>query len=181
MTSHATGPVHMPNSQPLSRPYYFSGKLLTVDDLTQEQTYVIEKFKRHNRSLHGFGVVSGLRVTTDSGKIKISAGMALDCEGNEILVPSDQTLPPPSFGAKVAFVSIKYAEQCAGGIPPDKPATIIESFELLFTTDNQNSGHRHLRARWLTCGKDHCLTLAKVRQLATGWRVDRRYRTPKIK
>ena len=169
----------MPN--PLSRPHYFSGKLLTVDDLNQEQTYVIEKFKRHNRHLHGFGVVSGLKVSTGGGKIRISAGVALDCAGNEIIVPSEQTLPPPAFGSKVAFVSIKHNECGEGVIPPGQPATIVESFELIFTTDNQNKGHRHLKARWLTCGKIHGLTLARIRQGATGWRVDRGYRTPEIR
>ena len=171
----------MPNSTPLSRPRYFTGKLLTADDFNQEQTYVVEKFKRHNRSLHGFGVVSGLRVTTSKGKIKVSAGMALDCEGNEIIIPSDQTLSPPAFDSKVAFVTVKYSEHFEGVIPPDEPATIVESFKLIFTMDNQNRGHRHLKARWLTCGKTHGLTLAKIRQGETGWRVDRSYRTPVIK
>ena len=171
----------MPNSQHLSRPRYFSGRLLTVDDFNQEQTYVIEKFKRHNRSLHGFGVVSGLHVKTETGQIKISAGMALDCEGNEIVVPSDQTLPPPSSGSNVAFMNVKYSENCEGITPLGEPPTIVESFELFFTTDNQNSSHRHLRARWIACGAAHGLTLAKLRRVATGWRVDRRYRTPQIK
>jgi len=171
----------MPNFAHLSRPHYFSGKLLTDQDLNQEQTYFIEKFKRHNRSLHGFGVVFGLKVSTDAGKVKIGAGMALDCEGNEIIIPSDQTLPPPAFDSKAAFVTVKYREHCEGVTPPGEPSSIVESFELIFTPDNQNRGHRHLKARWLSCGKDHGLTLAKIRQGKTGWRVDRRYRTPKIK
>ena len=171
----------MPNLVHLSRPHYFSGKLLTDQDLNQEQTYFIERFKRHNRSLHGFGVVFGLKVSTDKGKVKISAGMGLDCEGNEIIIPTDQTLPPPSFDSKVAFVTLKYSEDCEGVMPAGKPSSIVESFELIHTTENQNSGHRHLKARWLSCGKDHGLTLAKIRQGKTGWRVDRRYRTPKIK
>ena len=171
----------MPNIVHLSRPHYFSGKLLTDQDLNQEQTYFIEKFKRHNRSLHGFGVVFGLKVSTDKGKVKVSAGMGLDCEGNEIIIPSDQTLPPPALDSKVAFVTVKYSEDCEGVMPVGKPSSIVESFELIFTTDNQNRGHRHLKARWLSCGKDHGLTLAKLRQGKTGWRVDRRYRTPKIK
>ncbi|HKO63101.1 MAG TPA: hypothetical protein VJV03_18210 [Pyrinomonadaceae bacterium] len=170
----------MPNS-PLSRPHYLAGKLLTADDFHQEQTYVIEKFKRHNRSLHGFGVVFGLRATTGAGKIKISAGMALDCEGNEIIIPSEQTLPPPAFDSKVAFITVKYSEHCEGVVPTDEPAAIVESVEFIFTTDNQNKGHRHLKARWLTCGKVHGLTLAKLRKGQTGWQVDRSYRTPQIK
>lgn len=171
----------MPHFAQLSRPHYFSGKLLTEQDLNQEQTYFIEKSKRHNRSLHGFGVVSGLKVTNDGGKVKISAGMALDCEGNEIIIPCDQFLPAPAFDLKIAFITLKYREQCEGVTPPGEPSSIVESFEVIFTTDNQNTGHRHLKARWLSCGKDHGLTLAKFRQGKTGWRVDRRYRTPKIK
>ncbi|HEY5885802.1 MAG TPA: hypothetical protein VIT88_14020 [Pyrinomonadaceae bacterium] len=171
----------MPNSQPLSRPHYFSGRLLTEDDFNQEQKYFIDKFKRHNRSLHGFGVISGLKVTAEAGKIKVSAGMALDCEGNEIVVPSDQTLPKPALNSKIAFVTLKYKEFGEGRTSLGEPSSIVESFDLTFTTDNQNSGHRHLRARWLTCGKVHGLTVAKIRLGSTGWRVDRRYRTPKIK
>ena len=171
----------MPNSPHLSRPRYFTGKLLTADDLNQEQTYFIDKFKRHNRSLHGFGIVSGLHVATESGKIKITAGVALDCEGNEIIVPSDQTIAAPSSASNIEFVNVKYVEFCEGLTPLDEPSTIVESFELFFTPDNQNGGHRHLRARWLTCGAAHGLTIAKLRRGATGWRVDRRYRTPQIK
>src|SRR5688500_10075771 len=171
----------MPNLVHLSRPHYFSGKLITEKDLNQEQTYFIEKFKRHNRSLHGFGVVFGLKVSTDKGKVKISAGMALDCEGNEIIIPSDQTLPPPSFDSKSAFVTLKDSERCEGVVSAGEPSNNVESFELIFTIDNQNKGHRHLIARLLSCDKDHGLTLAKIRQGKTGWRVDRRYRTPKIK
>ena len=171
----------MPNFVHLSRPHYFSGKLLTEQDLNQEQTYFIEKCKRHNRSLHGFGVVSGLKVTIDGGRVKISAGMALDCQGNEIIIPGTQLVPSPVIDSKVAFVTLKYNERCEGVMPEGEPSSIIESFELMFTTDNQNEGHRHLKARWLSCGKDHGLTLAKIRQGTTGWRVDRRYRAPKIK
>lgn len=171
----------MPNSQPLSRPHYFSGKLLTVEDLTQEQTYTIEKFKRHNRSLHGFGVVSGLKVTTDAGKITVSAGMALDCEGNEIVVPSNQTVPASALDSAVAFVTLKYSERREGIVPLNEPALITEAFELIVAKNNENSGHRHEKARWLSCGKVHGLTLAKIRRGEKGWRVDRRYRAPVIK
>jgi len=171
----------MPNSQPLSRPHCFSGKLLTVEDLTQEQTYVIEKLKRHNRSLHGFGVVFGLRVTIDAGKIKISSGMALDCAGNEIVIPSDQSLSPPPVDWRVAFVTVKYGERCEGVVQQNEPSAVVEAFELILAKDNENRGHRHERARWLSCGKVHGLTVAKIKRVEKGWRVDRRYRPPVIK
>ena len=171
----------MPNSRPLTRPNFFYGKLLTVEDLTQEQTYFIEKSKRHNRSLHGFGIVSGLKVSTDAGKIKITAGMALNCEGNEIVICSDQSLAVPANNLDVAFVNVKYSERYEGVIPSGEPAAITESFELSLGKDNENRGHRHERSRWLSCGNPHALTLAKLRRGGGGWRVDRRYRAPVIK
>ncbi len=171
----------MPKSLPLSRPHYFSGKLLTVEDLTQEQTYVIEKLKRQNRSLHGFGVVFGLRVTTDAGRIKISSGMALDCAGNEIVIQSDQTLSPPPVDLKVAYVTVKYSECFEGVVQQDEPSAIVEAFDLILGKDNENRGHRHERARWLSCGKVHGLTVARIKRVEKGWRVDRRYRPPVIK
>jgi len=171
----------MSNSQPLTRPNFFYGKLLTVDDLTQEQTYFLDKSRRHNRSLHGFGIVSGLAVSTEAGKIKISAGMALDCEGNEIVICSGQALPVSALKLDVAFLNVRYTERYEGVIPPGEPAAITESFELSLEKDNENRGHRHDRGRWLSCGKPHALTLAKLRRSPGGWRVDRRYRSPVTK
>ena len=171
----------MSNSSPLTRPNFFYGKLLTVEDLAQEQTYFLEKFKRHNRSLHGFGIVSGLKVSTDAGNIKVTAGIALDCEGNEIVICSDQSLAVPALNLNVAFVNVKYSERDEGLIPPGEPAAITESFELSLGKDNENRAHRHERSRWLSCGNPHALTLARLRRSAGGWRVDRRYRAPVAK
>jgi len=64
----------MAESHSLERPRFFTGKLLTTEDLALEQQYFREKLRRHNRSLHGFGIVSGLKVTTVSGKIAVDAG-----------------------------------------------------------------------------------------------------------
>ncbi len=41
---------------------YFYGQMLGVSDLQSEQDYFREKLKLHNRCLHGYGVVCGLRV-----------------------------------------------------------------------------------------------------------------------
>ena len=80
----------------LKRPHFFTGKLLTSADFELEQNYSIEKFKRHNRNLHGFGIVSGLEVGSSSGQILVKPGMALDCAGNEIVVPAPQAVEPPN-------------------------------------------------------------------------------------
>jgi hypothetical protein len=55
----------------LERPRYFARQLLTPVDLTLEQQYFRDRLRRHNRLLHGWGVVCGLAVCrvpeTDDG------------------------------------------------------------------------------------------------------------------
>ena len=46
----------------IERNRYFAGQLLDETDLTEEQLYFREKNRRHNRLLHGWGIVSGLGV-----------------------------------------------------------------------------------------------------------------------
>lgn len=71
----------------LERLNYFTGQVLTVDDLNAEQDYFLARLRRHNRYLHGWGVVSGLTVSVNnSTKLMIESGLAIDCQGNEITV-----------------------------------------------------------------------------------------------
>ncbi len=172
-------------SQSFKRPNCFSGRLLTSEDFELEQRYFREKFKLHNRSLHGFGIVSGLNVTVDSGKIVIEPGLALDCEGNELVIDARQSIvAPASCDSGATYLTVRFVERGADFVPGgagEQPAAIVESFELGFATENSNRSHRHLRARWLACGQPHALTIAKLRRGAHGWRVDRAYRPPKIK
>lgn len=58
---HANAPcATVPQFDRLS---YFYGQMLHARDLQREQAYFREKLKLHNRCLHGWGVVCGLRVT----------------------------------------------------------------------------------------------------------------------
>jgi hypothetical protein len=175
----------MSGSQSFKRPNFFSGRLLTPEDFKLEQQYFREKSKLHNRSLHGFGIVSGLNVTLDSGHIVVEPGLALDCEGNELVIDVAQSIVlPPGSDSRTIYLNVRFAEVgidrtvVLGG---EEFASIIESFELEFATENSNRSHRHLRARWLACGQPHALTIAKLRRGAHGWHVDRGYRPPKIK
>lgn len=170
----------------LVRPHFFSGRLITADDLKQQQDYNREKLKRHNRSLHGFGIVSGLKVTIQAGTIVIGPGTAIDCEGNEIVVEATQELsPPPAIEDRhVAYVGVRYVEKFCDSVATPKgeeALRIREGYEIVSGHENHNSGHKHLRARWLACGTSHPLVIAKLRRGPQGWRVDRRYRAPAIK
>lgn len=79
----------MKNNQYIAgeRNRYFSGKLMTVRDFENEQTYFNDKRRLGNRLLHGTGVVSGLGVLlVDNQSFSLEAGMALDYLGREIVV-----------------------------------------------------------------------------------------------
>ncbi len=176
----------MAESDSLQRPRFFNGKLLTAEDLASEQQYVLDKLKRHNRSLHGFGIVSGLRVTTNSVKVAVDPGLALDCQGNEIVIETVHLLSPPATveNSRSVYVNIRYTLDRVDSLSTDggaEASTIKESFEIQLEGENLNRGHRHARARWLACGKPHALTIAKLKQSAQGWRVDRSYRPPTVK
>lgn len=82
----------------IQRPRFFNGQLLTDVDLKTGLDYVIEKNKLHNRYLHGWGVVCGLKVKCypccqghgSSGKVVVEPGYAIDCCGNDIVVCKEQ-------------------------------------------------------------------------------------------
>jgi hypothetical protein len=169
----------------LKRPRFFSGKLITPEDLALEQQYFLKRLKRHNQTLHGFGIVFGLKVTVNAGQIVVEPGLALDCEGNELAIDALQSIvPPPPGESRTLYLNVRFVDvgtdliQIAGG---EEPSTITESFDLALAQENSNRGHRHLHARWLACGKCHALTIAKLRHNSQGWRVDRGYRPPVIK
>lgn len=79
---------------PIERIRYFARQLLDAADLTEEQEYLREKARRHNRMLHGWGVVSGLCVQSAEGRgeLKVGPGYALDSYGNEIVVDDEVTV-----------------------------------------------------------------------------------------
>jgi len=75
----------------LTRVNYFNRQLLTADDMTTERDYFLQKLRRHNRFLHGWGVVCGLTVTpaptsTAPWCVQIGSGYALGPYGDEIFV-----------------------------------------------------------------------------------------------
>jgi hypothetical protein len=174
----------------LKRNRFFSGKLLTQQDLELEQDYFRERLKRHNRYLHGFGVVFGLKVSKRGRTtIIVSAGLAIDCQGNEIVVPEplELTLPDSELGNSL-FLSITFIDRETDPIPAVglncsgmENSRIEESAAPIFGKANANQGHRHFRGRWLACGKSHELTIAKLRLSSGHWRIDRRHHPPLIK
>jgi hypothetical protein len=73
----------------LERARYFARQLLSAADLTADQQYVQAKLRRHNRLLHGWGVVCGAGVRAVPGKewtVVVEPGYLLGPQGDEILI-----------------------------------------------------------------------------------------------
>src|SRR3954467_14225095 len=70
------------------RTRYFPRQLVAAADLTQDQIYFREKSRRHNRLLHGWGIVCGVEVRASKapGSVDVNAGYVLGPLGDEIVV-----------------------------------------------------------------------------------------------
>ena len=122
------------NGAGLDRVRFFARQLLTADDLIAEQAYFRQKLRRHNRFLHGWGAVCGLKVTAAPStkipwRVKIDGGYALGPWGDEIYVaepvcfdlttcvdslpdpcePNQPPKPVPPQSGKV-YLAIRYVE-----------------------------------------------------------------------
>ena len=97
---------------------YFTGKYMTARDFQGEQQYFLSRRQLHNRVLHGWGIVCGLRVIKHPDKecakrwVVVRAGIALDCCGRELVLRTDtpfelplpelETAPPTGAGQALA-------------------------------------------------------------------------------
>jgi hypothetical protein len=73
----------------LERVHFFSRQLITAEDMTAEQEYFRQKLRRHNRYLHGWGVVCGFQVaaaptSTHPWRVQICPGYLITPQGDEI-------------------------------------------------------------------------------------------------
>src|SRR5262245_47155972 len=109
----------------LARPDYAPGSYLGSRDLLAGQHYLHQRLRRHNRHLHGWGVVCGLRVVParDPGRpwaVHVCPGYALGPYGDEIEVPAPVivdlrdylwTRPPQRRTVSLAYLGIRSAEE----------------------------------------------------------------------
>lgn len=151
------------------RPNYFSGKLLTVDDVRQEQNYHIEKHRRHLRNLHGFGTVSGLQVEVDAngGTIAITPGLAIDARGREVQLNEDVTLTMPAATSSPTLVLVGYVERYVDPVPASdgtEASRVEEGCRISLGADPGESG----------------VAIARLVRETAGWRVDRSFVPPRV-
>jgi hypothetical protein len=84
---------------------------MAARDFSVEQEYFLSRHRLHNRVLHGWGVVCGLRVVHHPDPecrkrwVVVKAGIGLDCCGREVVLFEDRAFelplpaPPPEAGS----------------------------------------------------------------------------------
>ena len=130
----------------MGRPSFSLGGYVTAADLHKDQKYRQRRQQCHNRFLHNWGIVCGLRVVPAQDPARpwavlVCPGYAIDCCGREIEVPEAAKLDirehlwkRPSSSSKqfhpslaaatrpTAYVAVRYAEELVHPIPAPQPA-----------------------------------------------------------
>lgn len=162
----------------LERTRFFAGRILTAEDLEREQRYQIERARRHHRFLHGWGVVAGLDVRIESEvAVRVGPGLAIDCAGNEIVLPSATNLPITGCAATL-YVAIRYLELEMQPMPVPgseaAPSLVREAAQLLLLETHPAARHRGMGPGTPGCGQSHAVALAALRRHSRdGWTVRR--------
>ena len=145
------------------RPRYFSGRVLTPDDLTAEQEYHLAAHRRHLQRLHGFGIVDGLKVTlgTSGDTFTVEPGTAIDGHGREIQLREPVTAGIPDSTSTPARLVVEYAERAVDAVPgtqDDGPewSRIEEGCRVVLANDS--------------CA--HEVTIARLIRDQNNWRAD---------
>lgn len=162
------------------RVHYFHGKVLSAEDFTAEQEYLLDKFRRHNRYLHGVGVVNGLEVSISGDasagwKVIVSPGYALDPWGREIVIPASHEQAIACID-KATYVCLHYAERETDPSPVVGEVGDAELFEHsrieeFFSIKFEASD---------ACSEDG-IRLARLKCKKDSWKIAKKFRRPRIK
>lgn len=153
----------------LTRSRFFTGKVLTADDLEQEQSYHRTKHRRHNRLLHGVGIVRGLAVAQEprpgsgDSMVVVSPGVAIDSNGEELVVCQPANLDVCQ-GSSVCYVTVALAERPSNPTPDGESSRIEESAEVAVSED-------------LPAGR---LAIARMLHDGGAWRSDPSFNAPRV-
>jgi hypothetical protein len=86
----------IPRQRILERLQYWEGQRFLSSDFRVQESSANEYRWWHNRSLHNaYGINMGLTATTDAAGVALSCGLAYDCYGRELLLPSPVSIPFP--------------------------------------------------------------------------------------
>ena len=155
--------------------------ILTADDFTAEQNYFIQRLQRHNRYLHGWGVVSGFNVQVQDGVIVVEPGYAIDCAGNDLLMECQAELERTKVRGTL-YVVLEYCEWDSDPVPSlmetDSAAQsaqvysrVVEGCRVGITSVDPNAGHAGMGPGTPGCGCQHPITIARLVNRPKGCKV----------
>jgi hypothetical protein len=126
-TQSKTRPAASGAVKGLERPRYYPRQIVTSDDLSESQAYFRERLRRHNRALHGWGVVHGASVQPvfdPDGAVRtvsVLPGLILTPQGDEIEITaattfnaSVETTPGDPSGSDDPWYSEVYIDRRGG-------------------------------------------------------------------
>jgi hypothetical protein len=127
---------------------FFSGQILSAQDLQVEQEYQLSKRRLLNRHLHGSGIVAGLNMTAKNGTVFVSPGFALDPLGNEIVVDRPMAVDGKACTKQACYLFVRYTEAWTDPVPVGAGGTefsrVTESFALSMQRRHRSAARGHL-------------------------------------
>ena len=154
----------------MKRVRYFDGQLLTADVFRDEQQYWLETRRRHNRLLHGWGVVTGLGVTSSSrNTLTVEPGMALDPLGREVVVPAPISVAVKA-GPAPQLVLVSYCER---DVDP-----MTELYESRTEASRVEEGASVTLAKRADA---ESVAIGRITRAAKGWKIDRSFRPRRVR
>ena len=171
--------------QPMKRPNYFAGQLLSADDFTAEQEYHRAKQRRHNLFCHGFGVVDGLKVSTVNkscgSTVVVELGFAIDDTGNEIQLCTRVEFDLPKSQTAIQ-VGIRFSERfcepvliTSGAPAGSQPSRVEEGCEVLLGAVSAQGPRAKDKGRGPS---RNILPLAHLVRTGAAWHINRKFKAP---
>lgn len=129
---------------------YFSGKAVTAKNLTQEQSYFIDKIKQMNSELSGYGIVNGFGIDTfNSSKqiIYLNPGIGVDSVGNLLALYQGREFKLPRSLEEGDYIYLRLLEKGAERVARNNDEEcgseccfnyIVEEFEIVLEKENFN-------------------------------------------
>ena len=144
------------------RPRYYARQLITPDDLTLGLEYLLKLQRRHNRLIHGWGVVCGAQVapvipangtgTARPWKVVVRPGYILDPYGREILIDTEVC-----FDLRRRCVTGITGESCGERVDPWCSDVFVkpeENGRLFVAVQYKQVQSRPVRVQPVGCGCD---------------------------
>ncbi len=97
---------------------YFDGQFLQDQDFIDEQEYHLDRERRPFKCLTVAGVCEGLTVTAGSGQVTVARGMAIDAQGRQIVLESQEVVDltdhvPQTGQTKPVNLFVAYHEEAS--------------------------------------------------------------------